>query len=250
MSLALAHKRRVREQGAAAAATGARAYTPATALVGPANAQKHLALMTTALDADLERISAINSREARQALKRDELLPKYLDYVQRYRESGLNHPNPVLMQVLVWLFDTAQFEAGIELADFAIGQGQQLPERFKRDVQTFVADELIDWAEAEHKAGRSPEPYVSQLLPRVDGNWDGFKQGGESERPAPWQLFERIPARYHKLLGVLAMDRKDWGAAVEHLNRATELYPEIGVKTRLEGAEKALRKQQAEAGTA
>ncbi len=250
MSLALAHKRRVREQGAAAAATGARAYTPATALAGPANAQKHLALMTTALDADLERISAINSREARQALKRDELLPKYLDYVQRYRESGLNHPNPVLMQVLVWLFDTAQFEAGIELADFAIGQGQQLPERFKRDVQTFVADELIDWAEAEHKAGRSPEPYVSQLLPRVDGNCDGFKQGGESERPAPWQLFERIPARYHKLLGVLAMDRKDWAAAVEHLNRATELYPEIGVKTRLEGAEKALRKQQAEAGTA
>ncbi len=250
MSLALAHKRRVREQGAAAAATGARAYTPATALAGPANAQKHLALMTTAMDADLERISAINSREARQALKRDELLPKYLDYVQRYRESGLNHPNPVLMQVLVWLFDTAQFEAGIELADFAIGQGQQLPERFKRDVQTFVADELIDWAEAEHKAGRSPEPYVSQLLPRVDGNWDGFKQGGESERPAPWQLFERIPARYHKLLGVLAMERKDWAAAVAHLNRATELYPEIGVKTRLEGAEKALRKQQTETGTA
>lgn len=249
MSLALAHKRRVREQGAAAAATGARAYTPATALAGPANAQKHLALMTTAMDADLERISAINSREARQALKRDELLPKYLDYVQRYRESGLNHPNPVLMQVLVWLFDTAQFEAGIELADFAIGQGQQLPERFKRDVQTFVADELIDWAEAEHKAGRSPEPYVSQLLPRVDGNWDGF-QGGEGVRPAPWQLFERIPARYHKLLGVLAMDRKDWAPAVAHLNRATELYPEIGVKTRLEGAEKALRKQQAETGTA
>lgn len=250
MSLALAHKRRVREQGAAAAATGARAYTPATALAGPANAQKHLALMTTAMDADLERISAINSREARQALKRDELLPKYLDYVQRYRESGLNHPNPVLMQVLVWLFDTAQFEAGIELADFAIGQGQQLPERFKRDVQTFVADELIDWAEAEHKAGRSPEPYVSQLLPRVDGNWDGFTQGGEGVRPAPWQLFERIPARYHKLLGVLAMERKDWAAAVAHLNRATELYPEIGVKTRLEGAEKALRKQQTETGTA
>jgi len=64
-----------------------------------------------------------------------------------------------------------------------------------------------------------------------------------------WKLFERSPARYHKLLGVLAMDRKDWAAAVQHLNRATDLYPEIGVKTRLEGAEKALRKQQAETGT-
>lgn len=229
MSLALEHKRRMREQGPAAA-TGAQAYTPATALAGPANAQKHLALMNSAMAADLERISAINSREARQALKRDELLPKYLDYVRRYRESGLNHANPVLMQVLVWLFDTAQFDVGLELADFAIEQGQQLPERFKRDVPTFVADELIEWAEAEHKAGRSPEPYVSNLLPRVDGEWE---------------LFERIPARYHKLLGVLAMEQQDWATAISHFNRATELYPEIGVSTRLAGAEKALRKQQA-----
>ncbi len=250
MSLALAHKRRVREQGAAAAATGARAYTPATALAGPANAQKHLALMTTAMDADLERISAINSREARQALKRDELLPKYLDYVQRYRESGLNHPNPVLMQVLVWLFDTAQFEAGIELADFAIGQGQQLPERFKRDVQTFVADELIDWAEAEHKAGRSPEPYVSQLLPRVDGYWALINAEDEADLPKPWELFERIPARFHKLLGILAMEAEQWALAIDHFERAAALYPEIGVKTRTDEASKALRKQQAEQGSA
>lgn len=247
MSLALAHKRRVREQGSAAA-TGARAYTPATALAGPANAKKHLALMISAMDADLERISAINSREARQTLKRDELLPKYLDYVQRYRESGLNHPNPVLMQVLVWLFDTAQFEAGLDLADFAIGQGQQLPERFKRDVQTFVADELIDWAEAEHKAGRSPEPYVSQLLPRVDGYWALIHAEDEADLPKPWELFERIPARFHKLLGIIAMESEQWALAIDHFERAAALYPEIGVKTRTDEASKALRKQQAEQG--
>jgi tetratricopeptide (TPR) repeat protein len=235
MSLALAHKRRLLANGAAAvgaaAAQAVVGYTSATALASPANAAKHLMLMETALAVDLERISAINSREARQQLKRDELLPKYLDYVQRYRESGLKHPNPVLMQVLVWLFDTVQFEAGLELATFAMGQGQELPERFKRDVPTFVADEVIEWAEAEHKANRSPEPYVSNLMPLVDGEWE---------------LFERIPARYHKLLGVLAMERQDWATAITHFNRATELYPEIGVNTRLAGAEKALRKQQAE----
>ncbi len=52
--------------------------------------------------------------------------------MQRYRESGLNHPNQVLMQVLVWLFDTEQFEAGLDLALFAIEQGQEMPARFKR----------------------------------------------------------------------------------------------------------------------
>lgn len=236
MSLALAHKRRVLAQGPAMAVAGAAAvgYSPAAALSSPANAQKHLKLMDDALAVDLERISAINSRELRQQLKRDELLPKYQEYVQRYRDSGLSFPNSVLVYVLVWLFDTTQFEKGLELADFAMSQGQVLPERFNRDIPTFVADEVIEWAEAEYKAGRSPEPYVSNLLHRVDGEWN---------------LFERIPARYHKQLGILAMDRKEWALAVTHFERAEALYDGIGVGTRLAGARKALAKQLAESAT-
>lgn len=236
MSLALAHKRRLLAAGPAVAVAGAGAvgYSPAAALSSPANAQKHLKLMEDALAVDLERISAINSREARQQLKRDELLPKYQEYVQRYRDSGLSFPNSVLVYVLIWLFDTAEFDKGLELADFALSQGQALPERFNRDIPTFVADEVIEWAEAEYKAGRSPEPYVSNLLPRVDGEWS---------------LFERIPARYHKQLGILAMDLKEWATAIGHFERAEALYDGIGVGTRLVGARKALAKQQAETPT-
>jgi len=233
MILALAHKRRTLELGMAALAASAApaAYSPAAALTSPANAQKHYKLMEDALLVDLERLSGFNSLEQRQLVKRDELLPKYLEYVGRYRESGLNFPNQVLMYVLVWLFDTAQFEQALELADFAMSQGQALPERFNRDVPTFIADEVITWAEAEYKARRSPEPYVSNLLQRVDGEW---------------QLFERIPTRYHKLLGILAMDAKAWANAIQHLERAEALYEGIGVGTRLAGARKALEKQKAE----
>ncbi|WP_426232905.1 phage terminase small subunit [Pseudomonas sp. TWP3-2] len=237
MSLALAHKRRVQAEGPAAAVRAgaeAVAYSAATALSSPANAKKHLKLMEDALEQDLERISAINSRELRQQLKRDELLPKYLDYVQRYRDSGLSFPNAVMMQVLVWLFDTVQFEAGLDLANFAMEQDQPLPERFKRDVPTFVADAVIEWAEAEQKAGRSPEPYLSDLLPRVDGEWE---------------LTEQIPAKYHKLIGIRAMAAKDWAKAITHFERATELHPAAGVGTRLEGARKALAKDLANNAT-
>ncbi|NVN63872.1 terminase [Pseudomonas putida] len=235
MSLALAHKRRTLALGMAALAASATpaAYSPTAALTSPANAQKHYKLMEDALLVDLERLSGLNSLEQRQLVKRDELLPKYQEYVGRYRESGLNFPNQVLMYVLVWLFDTAQFEQALELADFAMLQGQALPERFNRDIPTFVADELIEWAEAEYKAGRSPEPYVSNLLPRVDGEWS---------------LFERIPARYHKQLGMLAMDRKDWTSAIVHFERAESLYESIGVGTRLAGARKALAKAIAQGG--
>jgi len=235
VSLALAHKRRTLALGGAAVAALAgaatMAYSPADALSSPANARKHLMLQEAALDQDLERLSAINGLAGRQLLKRDELLPKYQDYVARYCESGLNFPNRVLVQVMVWLFDTAQFEDGLELADFAMEQGQVMPERFKRDIPTFVADAVIEWASAEQEARRSPEPYVSNLLPRVDGEW---------------QLTEQIPAKYHKLLGIRAMERQDWPTAIGHFERASELYSAIGVGTRLENCRKALKKQQAQ----
>jgi hypothetical protein len=112
-----------------------------------------------------------------------------------------------------------------------MGQNPPMPERFRRDVPTFVADAVIEWAEAEQKAGRSPEPYVSDLLPRVDGEW---------------QLTEQIPAKYHKLLGIRALDAREWTKAITHFERATELHAAVGVGTRLEGARKALAKELAE----
>ncbi|QJI41431.1 terminase [Pseudomonas sp. ADAK2] len=230
MSIALAHKRRVLALGPAAAAA-AEPYSSSTALASPANAQKHLKLMEGALAIDLARLSDMNNLAGRQQLKRDELLPKYMDYVERYRDSGLNHPNLVLVQVMVWLFDTEQFELGLEVAMFAIEQGQSMPERFKRDIPTFVGDAVIEWADNEQKCGRSPEPYLSDMLPFVDGEWD---------------LTEQIPAKYHKLIGIRAMDAKDWKKAISHFERATELYASIGVDTRLKGARKALEKQLAE----
>ncbi|UST86735.1 phage terminase small subunit [Pseudomonas siliginis] len=232
MSLALAHKRRTLAQGTAAviaAAAAPLAYSPAEALSSPANAKKHLLLMEASLDQDLQRLSDIKGLAGRQALKREELLPKYKDFIQRYMDSGLVMPNRVLVQVMVWLFDTEQFEDGLALADFAIGQGQEMPERFKRrDVQTFVADAVIDWAYAEYNAQRSPEPYLSDLLPRVDGEWE---------------LTEQIPSKYHKLIGMRAMEAEQWETALQHLERSTELYAKAGNETRIAKCRKAIAKQ-------
>ncbi len=229
MSLALEHKRRVLAQGvsavASAVAAAALPYSPGEAL---------LALMEAALDEDLARLSAIQGMATRQDLKRSELLPKYQEYIQRYIESGLVFPNRILVQVMVWLFDTAQFVDALELADIAMAQGQVMPERFKRrDIQTFVADSVCEWAYDEYKAQRSPEPYLSDLLPRVDGEWD---------------LPEQIPAKFHKLIGIRAQEDKEWATALQHLERAQQLYSKVGVETRIENCRKALRKQEAAAG--
>lgn len=235
MSLALAHKRRILALGvagaAAAVAAASLAYSPGEALSSPANARKHLALMEASLDQDLARLSDMSGRNAaRQDLKRDELLPKYDDYIQRYLESGLVFPNRVLVHVVIWLFDTAQLDDALALADIAIEQKQVMPEDFKRrDIQTFVADAVYEWAYDEYKAGRSPEPYLSDLVHRVDGEWD---------------VPEQVQAKYHKLIGIRAMEAepKEWATAVMHLERANELYPKCGVGVRIDNCRKALRK--------
>ena len=230
MSLALAHKRRILAQGTAAviaAAAAPLAYSPAEALSSPANAKKHLLLMQASLDEDLKRLSDLKNLASKQTLKRTELLPKYQDFIQRYMDSGLVMQNPVLVQVMVWLFDTEQFEDGLELADFAIEQGQEMPERFKRNVQTFVADAVIEWAFREYNAQRSPEPYLSDLLPRVDGEWD---------------LPEQIPSKYHKLIGMRAMEAEQWETALMHLERSTELHAKAGNETRIAKCRKAIAK--------
>ncbi|MCU7251210.1 phage terminase small subunit [Pseudomonas koreensis] len=231
MSLALAHKRRILAQGTAAviaAAAAPLAYSPAEALSSPANAKKHLLLMEASLGEDLKRLSDLKNLASKQTLKRTELLPKYQDFIQRYMDSGLVMQNPVLVQVMVWLFDTEQFEDGLELADFAIEQGQEMPERFKRNVQTFVADAVIEWAFREYNAQRSPEPYLSDLLPRVDGEWD---------------LPEQIPSKYHKLIGMRAMEAEQWETALKHLERSTELHAKAGNETRIAKCRKAIAKQ-------
>lgn len=235
MSLALAHKRRTLALGstavAALAATAGLAYTPADALSSPANARKHLLLQEAALDQDLARLSDLKNLASKQSLKREELLPKYQEYVQRYCESGLNFPNRVAVQVMVWLFDIAQFEDALELADFLMEQGQEMPERFKRrDIQTFVADAVCEWAYAEYNAKRSPEPYLSDLLPRVDGEWN---------------LTEQIPSKYHKLIGMRAMEAEQWETALKHLERSTQLYAQAGNDTRIKKVRKALAKKAA-----
>jgi hypothetical protein len=239
MSLALAHKRRVLEQGISAvaqvAAAAALPYSPGEALSSPANARKHLKLMEASLDDDLARLKAIPNLAGKQDLKRTELLPKYQEYIQRYLESGLQLQNRVLVQVVVWLFDTTQFDDALELADIAIEQGQRLPATFKRqDIQTFVADAVGDWALAEYEAGRSPEPYLSDLLPRVDGEWT---------------LPEQIPSKFHKLIGIRAMDDEQWSVALKHLERATELYAKAGCGTRIDKCRRALARQETAAGS-
>lgn len=198
---------------------------------GLMEAKQKLALYQAALNLDLARLSDLNSKEQKRDLKTLELLPKYLPYVESFKESGQTFANPIVAYCLVWLFDCDRFDDGFELANYMIATGQSMPERFKSDVQTFVCDAIKDWAEAQQKAGHSSEPYLSQIIELIS-----LPDG----QPA-WVVHEDLQGKLYKLLGYQFYNAQQYSEAVEAWEKAQHLYSGAGVKTILEKVKKLVK---------
>lgn len=216
MSLFLAHKRRIEgDQQAAEAVAAPSAPTPATS--GSIGKQQADGMLMDSVAEDLRRLGDTKSVERKITFKREQLVPKYREHVARLRESGEHHP--LLGQYFVWLCDVGDMEGALDLGMYCDEQGIPMPERFNRDLRTFLADAVMDWAEREHDAGRSPQPYFSTVLDRVT-----------SDAPDAWDVPDALRAKYLRLHGFLLEDQGKDAAALDALNKALDLGAQV--KTR------------------
>jgi len=221
MSIALRHKAKC----LAAAASLVQQAEKETAKAPKTPVQKSKAnhdrtIVETQLERDLELLSERDSVTEKIALKR-QLLPNYLPQVDAYLEAGMQHPNPLLVWCLIWLIDVEDIEQALKLAYIAIEQQQLMPERFKRDLPTYVAEALHDWAERQYKDQKSADPYFSEVVKAVD-----------SEHWPVGQII--VQGKLYKLAGLFAERNGELDEAVRWFERAMEANPKAGVKTRLE----------------
>ncbi len=110
------HKQRlIARQGAEQAASSGMA-------TGAVADSLHLQLI--ALDQDMVRLRKLARIGDRVNMKRDELMPKYRPYVERYlaavAESGQPYQNELFQRLIIWAFDVGDFDAGIAWAELAI----------------------------------------------------------------------------------------------------------------------------------
>lgn len=182
--------------------------------------------ISATLQADLQRLSAFKSVERKQELKRDELLPKYTPYVQRLQAEGQQHE--LLGWYLVWLLDAGEIERGLEYGQWCIANGVSLPEKFRRDVPTYLADAVADWAEPLTAAGQSTEPYLTRLVHAADGLC------------SQWDIPDALSARLVKAHADALAGSDRWEQAVEAYEIALELGAKV--KTVLATARKQLEK--------
>ena len=183
--------------------------------------------LKAAMEVDLQRIKGEGNLEAKTALKRD-LLPNYMPFITEYMDQGHDYPNMLAVQMMIWLFDLGEIEQALQLGLYLLGTPKQdMPPAFNRDIATFMADSIYDWANVELKAERSASPYLD--------TWVEFVLGAE---------FTLAPMVESKGIAMLAKHEMAKGN-LEHVVRWCELAEKVnpeghGTKTMKEKATKQL----------
>ena len=201
------------------------AKAPQQPVGGTIRQQQNNALMQAAMEEDLKALGNIRSVAHKIQLKREQLVPKYKAFVESIVAGNKVHP--ILGQYLVWLFDVQDIGEAAKLGDYCRSHNIPLPERFRRNLSIYIADEVLSWSEAEFEAGRSPNPYFNAEFKRTVDD--------RNERP------DELTAKYFRLAGLIAQADKRFEDAVMCLEAARERGAKV--KTVLNKCRKALNEQ-------
>ena len=186
--------------------------------------------------ADAKRaLKQVQSVERKAEVKR-RVLPQFGPWVAGVLEAGRGGQDDVVMTAMVWLIDVGDFPAALEIAAYALPHKLTLPDQYKRDVATLVAEEIAEQSLAALTAGKPVD--LSSL-----------QRAGEllAEHDMPGE----VRAKLHKATGMallgscgLGSDAFDPAAgreALQHLKRALALHDRSGVKKEIERLERALK---------
>jgi Phage small terminase subunit len=183
--------------------------------------------LLAALDQDLERLHNRESKAEKIKLKADELMPKYLPHVDTYLASGGRYPNPLLVWCAIWAIDVDDLDTALRLADACVEQQQLAPQHFKRDLPTYLAEEIADWAERQLKAERSGSPYIDEVCNRL--------------KQSTWASSNVIMrGKAFKVAGQLAEANGDDKEALAYFIQAQEENEKAGCKGRIKKLEEKL----------
>lgn len=199
MGLARRHQRRVLAEKAALDAGAA------GTMDGPLYDQ-----MLILLAAHMRELKQIQSARAKEARKAD-MLPEYNAYVDGVLAADSGVQDDVVMTVAVWALDAGDYDRALQVADYGLRHGLALPDRFRRDLPTFLAEEMADAALAGEGV----------TLDHLDRTQD---LTADHDKP------DEVTARLHKALGAACEDT-DPAKALDHYDQALKLDPGAGVKT-------------------
>ncbi len=197
--------------------------------------------MRVQLITDLRRLKAIESTEAKIALKA-ELLPAYADYVAGFLQADTGVEDETVSWVLVWRIDVGDYAGALPIADYMIRHNIGLPGRIDRKTPTFVTEEIAEAALKSYALGGEPaSAFPGAVLLDLEDLVDGC------------DMPDQVKAKLHKAKGRQLLwtaettdddpkRRIAQESALKELQRALQLDDGAGVKKDIETLQRVLKK--------
>jgi hypothetical protein len=239
--------RRFREQTLARLAlekAGGEGIAPERPATGAEATQYELILAE--LGEDLNRLKDIQSTERKIDAKR-EMIARYDAHVdatlQAATETNTALQDEVLVTMMLWNIDIANFTRALDLAEHVLRYGLRLPERFQRTPATLLVEEIAEAALAAHGQAIAFDIAVLQRTEQLTADQDMPDiVRAKLAKALGFHMVHFADAQDQSETAVAGAGTAARTAALEYFRRALALEPKIGVKKDIERLQAALAK--------
>lgn len=182
-------------------------------------------------------LKKIQSVERKIDAKRT-MLADFDAYLDGVLNADAGAQDLVVTSVLVWHLDVGNWARALQLARYAISHALALPDQYNRDLATLLIDETSTAALAGKLLGDEALRVLAEVASLT------------AERDAP----DQARAKLHKAIGyalmgktpthepdIATLDITKAQLAMGHLQRAHELFAQVGVKKDMERLERRLK---------
>lgn len=170
---------------------------------------------------EIKNTQSFNSKRKLKA----KYIAEYKDWATGVLASNGTKSDEIFMTILIWVIDTYDFVYAYELAKHAIKHDFDLPDEYKRNLATFIAEEVSNNA---LKLIENNEPVNAQILSYFI---DLVK---DKDMPDP------VRAKLYKAFGY---STSCTATAIQYLKNALVLNPKSGVKNKINQLEKTLEQE-------
>lgn len=161
------------------------------------------------------------------------VLPEYMPYIEGVLKGDSGAPDDVVTTVMVWCIDTGDIVTALDIADYVLRHKLEMPDQYKRDAATVVAEETAQYALRELADNKS----------NVDASSLATKLEFTLFNTNAFDMPDEVRAKLRKAYGY-ALRESDPAVALEQLQKALALDPRCGVKKDIERLERALKNAQ------
>lgn len=186
-------------------------------------------------------LKAIQSREAKIALKRD-ILPLYAPWVEGVLEANTGAADEVFATVMIWRIDVGDFFGALPQIEYVLRHKLELPAHIDRTPATFITEEIAEAALKAYQLGaEAAAAFPAGILPAIEDLVDGDVPELRADMP------DEVRAKLQKAIGLAVLfvddeDRQRQEESLKRFQRALELDPKSGVKKAIEQLQRKLNK--------